>query len=139
MKFSIFTLGLAALAQLTVAAPLEKRTSTSEAASIGYSTEGDGTAGGASGAVTTVSSLAALKTPAASNVDAKVIVVKGTITGNTVVSVASNKSILGTSSSSSKLSISAGSMEKFSIYFPETVSVFSGYERIKGNLNLRLC
>ncbi|KAL7269285.1 hypothetical protein RUND412_008061 [Rhizina undulata] len=99
MKFSIFTLGLAALAQLTVAAPLEKRTSTSEAASIGYATEGDGTTGGAGGAVTTVSSLAALKTAAASS-GAKIIVVEGTITGNTVISVASDKSILGASSSS---------------------------------------
>lgn len=100
MKFSIFTVSF--LAAFVAAAPsslgkLNKRASASDAASVGYATQNGGTKGGAGGSTTTVSSLAALQTAATSS-GAKVIVVKGTITGNTVIKVASDKTILGADS-----------------------------------------
>lgn len=97
MKFSIFAVGF--LVSLAAAAPsslnkLNKRASAAEAASVGYATLNGGTTGGAGGTTTTVSSLAALQTAATSS-GKKVIVVKGTITGNTVIKVAADKTIVG--------------------------------------------
>ncbi|KAK0205820.1 polysaccharide lyase family 1 protein [Desarmillaria ectypa] len=75
-----------------------KRTSTSESASVGYATLNGGTKGGAGGTTTTVTTLAAL-TSAVSGDSAKIVIIKGTITGNTVVKVGSNTSVLGASGS----------------------------------------
>jgi pectate lyase len=54
------------------------------------------TTGGVGGATVTVSTLAAL-TSALADDTAKIVLVSGTITGNTVVKVGSNKSVLGKS------------------------------------------
>lgn len=63
---------------------------------------GIGTTGGAAASsVTTVTTLAALTAAAAGDTPA-IIHISGTITGNAVVSVGSNKSILGKSSSAGK-------------------------------------
>lgn len=64
---------------------------------------GVGTTGGAAASsVTTVSTLSALQA-AASGTAAAIIHITGTITGNAVVNVGSNKSILGKSSAACKL------------------------------------
>ncbi|PBK72130.1 pectate lyase [Armillaria solidipes] len=81
-----------------------KRTSTSESASVGYATLNGGTTGGTGGTTTTVTTLAAL-TSAVSGDSAKIVIISvltpslGTITGNTVVKVGSNTSVLGASGS----------------------------------------
>ena len=54
------------------------------------------TTGGGSGAVTTVTTLAALKTAVTGSTPA-IVIVSGTITGNEVVKVGANKSVLGAS------------------------------------------
>lgn len=106
MKFAIFSVSF--LAAFVAAAPasvgkLNKRATASDAASVGYATQNGGTKGGAGGSTTTVSSLAALQTAATSS-GSKVIVVKGTITGNTVIKVASDKTIVGANSNAGMFS-----------------------------------
>ncbi|KAG8744371.1 hypothetical protein FRC10_010258 [Ceratobasidium sp. 414] len=99
MKFFSALSALAVLVQLTVAAPtIERRASASDKANIGFAAQG-GTTGGVGGSTVTVSTLAAL-TSAVADDTAKVVIVSGTITGNTVVKVGSNKSILGKSGAS---------------------------------------
>jgi pectate lyase len=75
---------------------LAKRASISEAATLGYATQNGGTKGGAGGTVTTVSTLAQF-TAAVDEKDtsAKIIVVKGTISGAVNVRIGSNKSVIG--------------------------------------------
>ncbi|KAJ8085240.1 hypothetical protein PM082_004034 [Marasmius tenuissimus] len=85
--------------QATVASPVEKRASTSDVANIGYATLNGGTTGGSGGTVTTVTSLAAL-TSAVTGSGKKVVIISGTITGNTVVRVGANTSVLGAKGSS---------------------------------------
>ena len=102
MKFtSIFTFGLAALTQLSQAAPLTKRTDPNEAAGLGFAATNGGTTGGQGGSVTIVTSLSALKSAVSGNSPA-IVIVSGTIAGNEAVKVGSNKSILGKDSSASK-------------------------------------
>ncbi|RPB04873.1 pectin lyase-like protein [Choiromyces venosus 120613-1] len=71
-----------------------KHASTTEAANGGYATLNGGTTGGIGGSTVTATTLAAL-TSAAAGDTAKIILVSGTITGNAVAAVGSNKSILG--------------------------------------------
>ncbi|KAL0577832.1 hypothetical protein V5O48_004160 [Marasmius crinis-equi] len=85
--------------QATVASPVEKRASTSDVANVGYATLNGGTSGGAGGTVTTVTTLAAL-TSAVTGDAKKVVIISGTITGNVVVRVGSNTSVLGAKGSS---------------------------------------
>ncbi|CAE6475392.1 unnamed protein product [Rhizoctonia solani] len=75
---------------------VEKRASTSDNANVGYATLSGGTTGGGSAAPVTVTTLAALKTAVTGNT-AKVIIVSGIITGNEVVKVGANTSLLGKS------------------------------------------
>ncbi|KAI5795632.1 putative pectate lyase [Geopyxis carbonaria] len=106
MKFSVFGLALAGLVQLTMSMPsmeLSKRQST-EAANAGYATLNGGTTGGIGGTSVTVTTLAALVSEAAGDT-AKIIYISGTITGSAVVTVGSNKSILGKSSAASLVGI----------------------------------
>ncbi|KAL5520709.1 hypothetical protein ACEPAF_2711 [Sanghuangporus sanghuang] len=96
MKLS-FSLFILAIAQIATAAPrLASRQSTDEVATVGYATLNGGTAGGAGGTVTTVTTLDELTSAVEGN-DAKIIIVSGTITGDTVVEVGSNTSVLGAS------------------------------------------
>ncbi|KAG9090401.1 hypothetical protein FS749_000547 [Ceratobasidium sp. UAMH 11750] len=94
MKFGsavalVFGLGLVS------ANPIEKRASTSDKATVGYATLSGGTTGGGSAAPTTVTTLAALKSALASG--GKVVIISGTITGNEVVKVLPNTTVLGKS------------------------------------------
>ncbi|CUA75264.1 putative pectate lyase A [Rhizoctonia solani] len=100
MRFSVVSVSvLAALAQLVSAVPtLERRASATEKPTIGYAAQG-GTTGGIGGTTVTVTSLAAL-TSAVADDKAKIVYVSGTISGNTVVKVGSNTSILGKSGAS---------------------------------------
>ncbi|KAL5478366.1 hypothetical protein ACEPAI_2550 [Sanghuangporus weigelae] len=96
MKLS-FSLFLLAISHIAIAAPrLARRQSTDEVATVGYATLNGGTSGGAGGTVTTVTTLDELTSAVEGN-DAKIVIVSGTITGDTVVEVGSNTSVLGAS------------------------------------------
>ncbi|KAL5514772.1 hypothetical protein ACEPAG_2088 [Sanghuangporus baumii] len=96
MKLS-FSLFILAIAQIATAAPRPiRRQSTDEVATVGYATLNGGTSGGAGGTVTTVTTLGELTSAVEGN-DAKIVIVSGTITGDTVVEVGSNTSVLGAS------------------------------------------
>ncbi|CAE6352664.1 unnamed protein product [Rhizoctonia solani] len=96
MKFTSSFTVLAVVIQLVVASPtVVRRASTSDVANIGYAALGK-TTGGSGGSTVTVTSLDEL-TDAVSDDTAKIVVISGTISGNTVVKVGSNKSIVGAS------------------------------------------
>ncbi|KAG9085118.1 hypothetical protein FRC06_003722 [Ceratobasidium sp. 370] len=73
--------------------PIEKRAATSDKATVGYATLSGGTTGGGSASATTVTTLDALKTALSSG--NKVVLISGTITGNEVVKVPANTSVIG--------------------------------------------
>ncbi|KAL0067966.1 hypothetical protein AAF712_004869 [Marasmius tenuissimus] len=83
-----------ALIAAVSASPLEKRAGVNDVATVGYATMNGGTTGGSGGTVTTVTSLAALQS-AVSGDAKKIVIISGTITGNTAVRVGSNTSVLG--------------------------------------------
>jgi len=98
------------------AVAIHKRACTDESATIGFAA---GTTGGAGGTTTTVSTLAALKAAVAGTKkkvrharlyipllisSTQIVIVNGTITGNTVLRVGSNTSIIGKSGSCASLS-----------------------------------
>ncbi|CAA7269160.1 unnamed protein product [Cyclocybe aegerita] len=99
MKWLVSLVAFAAIQIVSGAPELVKRASPSDVANLGYATLNGGTTGGAGGTTTTVSSLAAL-TAAVSGTSKKIVIVSGTITGNTVVKVGSNTSVLGKSGAS---------------------------------------
>ena len=70
---------------------------------VGYASQNGGTTGGKGGTTTTVASLAEFTAAVGKKTDttAKVIYIKGAITGPAKVNIGSNKSILGTDSSAS--------------------------------------
>ncbi|KAL5497939.1 hypothetical protein ACEPAH_2870 [Sanghuangporus vaninii] len=96
--FSLFILAIArSLPYGSSAAPrLARRQSTDEVATVGYATPNGGTSGGTEGPVTTVTALDELTSAVEGN-DSKIVIVSGTITGETVVEVGSNTSVLGAS------------------------------------------
>ncbi|KAF9498342.1 pectin lyase-like protein [Pleurotus eryngii] len=83
MKWFVSAIAFLAI-QIVSASPLEKRAGVNDVATLGYATLNGGTSGGSGGPTTVVTSLSALTSAVA-----------GTITGNTVVKVGSNTSILG--------------------------------------------
>ncbi|CAE6453734.1 unnamed protein product [Rhizoctonia solani] len=94
-----FTSALALVAGLSVASanPLvQKRAAASDSANLGYATLSGGTTGGGSATPVTVTTLDALKT-AVTGSTAKVVIISGSITGNEVVKVGANTSVLGKS------------------------------------------
>ncbi|KAG9033647.1 hypothetical protein FRB95_014535 [Tulasnella sp. JGI-2019a] len=101
MKFSFVAAALAILpfawaSPVDVSAHLFKRATTSDAATTGY---GTGTTGGKGGSTVTVTTLAALTSAVTGNT-ATIVLVSGTITGNVVVKIGSNKSVIGKSGAS---------------------------------------
>lgn len=110
MKLSVFSTGLALLAQIVSAIPtptddnelvqraaIEKRATITDVPTTGYATQNGGTTGGKGGATTTVSTLAQFTAAVTNDATARIIVVSGTITGAVQVRVGSNKSIIGKS------------------------------------------
>ncbi|KAG5652179.1 hypothetical protein H0H81_005978 [Sphagnurus paluster] len=96
MKWLYSLLAFAAV-QVVSAAPSEhlvKRAGVNDVATVGYATLNGGTSGGSGGTTTTVTTLAAL-TAAVSGTAKKIVIISGTITGNTAVNVGSNTSVLG--------------------------------------------
>lgn len=93
MKTS-FAAGLAFLASFAAA---------QQGSPVGYASQNGGTTGGKGGTTTTVASLAEFTAAVGKKTDteAKVIYIKGAITGATKVNIGSNKSIIGTDSSAS--------------------------------------
>ncbi|CAE6474488.1 unnamed protein product [Rhizoctonia solani] len=73
-----------------------KRASTGDQATVGFATLSGGTTGGGTATPVTVTTLSALKSALATT-SAKVVIVSGTITGNEVVKVGSNTSVIGKS------------------------------------------
>lgn len=80
--------------QVSFATVVEKRAAVGDVANVGYATLNGGTTGGSGGTVTTVTTLAAL-TSAVTGTAKKIVIISGTITGDTVVKVGSNTSVLG--------------------------------------------
>ncbi|KAH0586810.1 hypothetical protein H2248_005658 [Termitomyces sp. 'cryptogamus'] len=80
--------------QVSMASILEERASVNDVATIGYATLNGGTTGGSGGPTTTVTTLDALTSAVSGNAK-KIVIISGTITGNTVVKIGSNTSVLG--------------------------------------------
>ncbi|ETW78398.1 polysaccharide lyase family 1 protein [Heterobasidion irregulare TC 32-1] len=92
-------LAVIALTVSALAAPaLEKRASASDVATVGYAASA-GTTGGSGGTTTRVSTLAALTSAVSGNAK-KIVIIDGTITGDTVVKIGSNTSVLGAAGAS---------------------------------------
>lgn len=85
---------------------IEKRASISDAATLGYASQNGGTTGGSGGTVTTVSTLAQF-TAAVDEDDStpRIIVVSGTISGETDIRIGSNKTIVGLPGASKYLTV----------------------------------
>ncbi|CAE6421439.1 unnamed protein product [Rhizoctonia solani] len=97
MKFTASALALITGLGVVSANPLlQKRASASDSAPLGYATLSGGTTGGGSATPVTVTTLDELKAAVTGN-SAKVIIISGSITGNEVVKVGSNTSVLGKS------------------------------------------
>ncbi|KAG9219643.1 hypothetical protein CCMSSC00406_0006035 [Pleurotus cornucopiae] len=93
MKWFVSAIAFLAV-QVVSASPLEKRAGVNDVANVGYATLNGGTSGGSGGPTTVVTSLAAL-TSAVTGDAKKIVIISGTITGNAVVKVGSNTSVLG--------------------------------------------
>ncbi|KAJ6544349.1 pectate lyase B [Mycena capillaripes] len=99
MKWFLSLVAFTAIQVISAAPPLVKRATVNDVATLGYATLNGGTTGGSGGTTTTVTTLAAL-TAAVAGSAKKIVIVSGTITGNTVVKVGANTSLLGKSGSS---------------------------------------
>ncbi|KAG9081952.1 hypothetical protein FRC06_005317, partial [Ceratobasidium sp. 370] len=98
MKFTAAAALLFGLTAVSANPLVQKRATTSDKATIGYATLSGGTTGGGSATAVTVTSLDAFKT-AISN-GSKVIIISGSWTGNEVVTIPSDTTILGKSGAS---------------------------------------
>ncbi|KAJ7196948.1 pectate lyase [Mycena pura] len=99
MKWFLSLVALTVTVQCCAAPSLAKRASVNDVATVGYATLNGGTTGGSGGPTTTVSTLAALTSAVAGDAK-KVVLISGTITGNTVVKVGANTSLIGKTGSS---------------------------------------
>ncbi|KAG8688816.1 hypothetical protein FRC11_004721 [Ceratobasidium sp. 423] len=97
MKFSTVTFILfIAGASVASPAPLEKRASITDKATIGFATLNGGTTDGGSATPVTIATLNALRSAVSGN-SAKVVLISGTIRGAETVKVGSNTPIIGKS------------------------------------------
>ncbi|KAJ7858811.1 pectate lyase [Mycena olivaceomarginata] len=92
MKSAFFVLALVQL--LSASAAIVKRATVNDVATVGYATLNGGTTGGSGGPTTTVSTLDALTTAVAGNTK-KIVLISGTITGDAVVQIGSNTTVIG--------------------------------------------
>ncbi|KAJ7983172.1 pectate lyase [Mycena polygramma] len=99
MKWFLSLVAFTAIQSISAAPSIVKRATVNDVATLGYATLNGGTTGGSGGTTTTVTTLAAL-TAAVAGSAKKVVLISGTITGNTVVKVGNNTSIIGKSGSS---------------------------------------
>ncbi|KAJ7683516.1 pectate lyase B [Mycena rosella] len=99
MKWFLSFVAFTGIQVILAAPPLVKRATVNDVATLGYATLNGGTTGGSGGTSTTVTTLAALTAAVAGDAK-KVVIISGTITGNTAVEVGSNTSLLGKSGSS---------------------------------------
>lgn len=83
----------------TASAPVKRAAAATDACDIGYCTQNGGTTGGGDGDSTTVTTFDELVEAAGAD-GAAIIIVDGEITGNDVVDVASDKTIIGATGSS---------------------------------------
>ncbi|KAL5485615.1 hypothetical protein ACEPAI_6656 [Sanghuangporus weigelae] len=94
LLFPIFALIVAQTVFASALPKVFKRTSVNDVATLGFATLNGGTTGGSGGPVMTVTTLDELTDAVASD-DPKIVIIQGTITGNDVVRVGSNTSVLG--------------------------------------------
>ncbi|KAJ7304682.1 pectate lyase [Mycena albidolilacea] len=97
MKSAFFVIALVQL--LSASAAIVKRATVNDVATVGYATLNGGTTGGSGGPTTTVSTLDALTTAVAGNTK-KIVLISGTITGDAVVQIGSNTTVIGKTGSS---------------------------------------
>nr|ADV30324.1 pectate lyase [Leucoagaricus gongylophorus] len=98
MKFFASVVAFAAI-QVASAGVIQKRASVNDVADVGYATLNGGTTGGSGGTQTTVTTLDAL-TAAVQGNDKKIVIISGNLSGDAVVRVGSNTSIIGKQGSS---------------------------------------
>ncbi|KAG8966377.1 hypothetical protein FRC03_012080 [Tulasnella sp. 419] len=111
MKLSIIALSL-----LSTLAPLVDATpSPNQAAYLGWATLNGGTKGGIGGPTVTVSSLAALKSALSDDTSRIVMLAAGSYTGNEVIKIGANKSLIGISPGPSLVGIGLRVLEKSNI------------------------
>lgn len=120
-------------------ANVEKRATISDAATLGFASQNGGTTGGSGGTVTTVSTLAQF-TAAVDEDDTtpRIIVVSGTISGETDIRIGSNKTIVGLPGASEYLLVSSGSIRDLQNAYSNTA--FDGvglYLRRQSNIIIR--
>jgi pectate lyase len=87
---------VALLSVQVVSSTPTKRAAVGDTATVGYATLNGGTTGGSGGTTTTVTTLAALTSAVAGSAK-KIVVISGTITGNAVVEIGANTSVVGKS------------------------------------------
>ncbi|CAK5267908.1 unnamed protein product [Mycena citricolor] len=96
MRTAFFAIALQVCA---ITAAVVKRATVNDVATLGYATLNGGTSGGSGGPTTTVTTLDAL-TSAVAGTAKKIVLISGTITGNAVVRVGSNTTVIGKTGSS---------------------------------------
>ncbi|KAG8742225.1 hypothetical protein FRC10_001771 [Ceratobasidium sp. 414] len=95
MKFTSAAALLFGLTAISANPIVQKRAATSDKATVGYATLSGGTTGGGSATAVTTTSLDAFKTAIANG--SKVILISGSWTGNEVVKIPSDTTIIGKS------------------------------------------
>ncbi|KAJ8455031.1 hypothetical protein ONZ45_g19077 [Pleurotus djamor] len=94
MKFSFAAIALIVVQVVSASPSLSKRASVNDVATLGYASLNGGTTGGSGGPTTTVTTLAALTSAVAGDAK-KIVIISGSISGDAVVRVGANTSILG--------------------------------------------
>ncbi|KAF4580521.1 hypothetical protein EYR38_003120 [Pleurotus pulmonarius] len=94
MKWLASAIALLAVQVVSASPALVKRASVNDVATVGYASLNGGTTGGSGGPTTTVTTLEEL-TAAVAGDEPKIVIISGTITGDAIVKVGGNTSVLG--------------------------------------------